>query len=73
MHQSIDTEAEHALFLYDNGDLDASPSIIVTDLLIDAGADVNAKTQRGETPLAWANKGRHEPAEQLLLKYGAHL
>ena len=73
LHQAIDMEAEHARSLYDDGDLDASPSILITDLLIDAGADINAKTKDGETPLSWAATGRHKPAEQLLLRNGGHL
>src|SRR5689334_2838325 len=73
LHLAIDIEAEHARSLYDNGDLDSSPSIRITNILIDAGADVNAKTQKGETPLSWAANGRHQPAEQLLLRNGGHV
>ena len=35
-----------------------------------AGADVNAKTMRGETPLGWAIKRKHTETADLLRKHG---
>ena len=66
LHQAIDIEAEHAKRLYDYGDLEASPTIQVTNLLIEAGANIDIKTKKGETPLQWAISQWHKPAEELL-------
>ena len=40
----------------------------IIELLIAAGADVNAKTKRGETPLDWAKK--YPETADLLRKHG---
>ena len=43
----------------------------IIDLLIDKGADVNAKTEEGETPLHTAVSNDHKEIIELLIKEGA--
>ncbi|KAI9855731.1 MAG: hypothetical protein M1824_005891 [Vezdaea acicularis] len=45
----------------------------VTQLLLDDGADVEAKNERGETALHWAAWDGHEAVVQLLVEKGADL
>lgn len=73
LHDAIDIEAEHAKRLYDDGDVDAHPTILISDLLLAAGADVNARTKKGDTPLRWAIDQAHKAAERLLREHGAKL
>jgi len=40
----------------------------ISELLIDKGADLNAKDKTGHTPLNWAE--RHPEASDLLRKHG---
>ena len=40
-------------------------------LLLEAGADVNARHRRGHTPLHWACEQRHPDVARLLLDAGA--
>src|SRR2546429_27864 len=43
----------------------------VVRLLLEKGADVNAKTNYGETALHWASENGHEAMARLLLQKGA--
>jgi ankyrin repeat protein len=42
----------------------------IAELLIAKGADVNAKTKRGDTPLDWAIKYKRTETADLLRKHG---
>ena len=42
----------------------------MAELLIAAGADVNAKDVEGQTPLDWAEEEKHKEIADLLRKHG---
>ena len=42
----------------------------MAELLIAAGADVNAKDLEGQTPLDWAEEEKHKEIVDLLRKHG---
>ena len=42
----------------------------IAELLISKGADVNAKTKRGETPIDWTTRYKRTETADLLRKYG---
>jgi len=45
----------------------------IVEILVEEGADINAKTNRGETPLYWAEKqhGKKHPVAEFMRKLGA--
>ena len=43
----------------------------MVQILVEAGADVNAKNRDGKTPLDLAHKNKHRDVEKLLRKHGA--
>lgn len=50
-----------------------SCSSCITELLIQAGANINARTKAGDTPLSIAIRGCKRAIALTLLQYGAHL
>ena len=46
---------------------------IVTQLLLDNGADVNIRDLKGKTPLSYSIKYKRTETEEIILKYGGTL
>jgi ankyrin repeat protein len=69
LHLAIDSEVQWAIYPGDG--VSREPTGEIIKLLIDGGADVNAKMDKGETPLEWAKRLGHKPAQEILLRHHA--
>lgn len=59
LHLAVDIECEDACRRCDDGDPDASPTPILTALLLGFGADPLVSDATGKTPRDWAAERRH--------------
>jgi len=69
LHIAIDSELMTAVDLSDNLGCHIPACAILSAFLIHRGADINAISADGETPLDWALQ--HKAAEEILLERGA--
>jgi ankyrin repeat protein len=71
LHLAVDSEAEEALYRYDTeGDM-IPPDGRFVWLLVAHGADVEAKDDKGETPLDWARHRNHTAAIEAMVRESA--
>ena len=71
LHLAVDSEAENALYRYDTeGDV-TPPDGRFVRLLVNHGADVMAKDDKGETPLDWAKHRNHTAAIEAMARESA--
>jgi ankyrin repeat protein len=62
LHLAVDIEVEDAIRRYDKGGSETPPDGALIRLLVAHGADVQAKDDKGETPLDWAKQRKHQAA-----------
>jgi ankyrin repeat protein len=67
LHRAVDMKVEHAK----NWDNTIPEDAELIGLLLDAGADVNARTHRGESAFDWAVKSGYRVAVELMRRHGA--
>jgi ankyrin repeat protein len=67
IHHAIDIEIDTA----SQANSPEDPEPILTELLLSAGADMNAENDRGQTPLRMAMQRGHRRAAELLRSRGA--
>jgi ankyrin repeat protein len=68
---SADTEAMNASLLQCGMNGNTSKHATIIKLLVESGADVNAKGSYGWTPLIWASRNGHVRVARALLDLGA--
>lgn len=66
LHLAIDTEVENAIYLYDKYQVENPPDGTLIELLITNGANIEARDDKGETPLDWAKRRNHQVAIRML-------
>jgi ankyrin repeat protein len=71
LHLAVDIEAEDAIYRYDNAGDVIPPDGRFVRLLLAHGAAVDAKDNKGETPLDWARQRNHTAAIQMLTQGSA--
>jgi ankyrin repeat protein len=67
VHHAIDTEVDSAAQANEL----SPPEPVLTQILIEAGADINRADGNGEAPLKWAQETGHLKAAELLEACGA--
>jgi ankyrin repeat protein len=65
LHLAVDIESEDACRRFDAGDAEASPVPLLTELLLDFGADPSLRDSDGKTPRDWATQRQHLAAIKL--------
>jgi ankyrin repeat protein len=68
LHLAVDIEVEDAIRRYDSGGVETPPDGALVRLLVAHGTDVEAKDDKGETPLDWAKQRKHQAAIKVMAR-----
>jgi ankyrin repeat protein len=71
LHLAVDSEAEDALYRYDTGGDVTPPDGRLVRLLLAHGADIEAKDDKGDSPLDWARQRNHAAAIEAMSRGSA--